>query len=690
MNADFLKPALGRLAARLATDEDATLLAQLQTLNLVAATLSPATPAPAAAPARPAAPVRQFGIWDLQPDGSLVRSRKAYADWRYWADLPTIPAKSAKRRIVYLGESVARGYLYDPALTPAQFLAASLDGADGVEVIDAARTDLRPKDLLDLLRRVPVLQPDAIVVFAGNNWHYGEMLSPTDLIALADAAAGGPAAMRQVFLRHHLRHVARTVMGALAQMTKTFGIPVVFVIPGFNLADWIDDAPLPYLGAEPNTRWEALRTEALAALEAEHYAAVEALAHQMLALDAGLSPLPHRLLGRACAAAGRKEEAQRHFQAAADALCGLPYASAPRCPGVLQDALRTEARAAGVAIVDVPQLLSAAESIPGKQWFMDYCHHSAEGLARVLSRVAETLAPAVPGLSLRADRPTRYSVGASDAAMAHFLAAIHNSQFNQPEGILEYHCLRALELDPGIAKVMQAFLTFRTTAGHDWLHASFRTFCGYSNAQRYMFKDAPHKSDKRLTFGLYRAISHALRESAAPEPVAAPLLEPAPAEAARRGEPLDLLLPAHRLRSAWGQEDAAAFFVAHEPVSEFWLLRDRSAGLSLQLCCRIVGPERTLTVTVDGVAAGRATVGSRWTKVAFEVPPGAAASRIAIAWPPLAAGAGPAPHAIQSALERGALPDVFPVYGSIFEFVARPHSNQPARRLAQTAAAEAR
>jgi hypothetical protein len=44
-----------------------------------------------------------------------------------------------------IGESVARGYLYDPQFTPAMALEAILQaqlGHNAVEVIDLARTDL--------------------------------------------------------------------------------------------------------------------------------------------------------------------------------------------------------------------------------------------------------------------------------------------------------------------------------------------------------------------------------------------------------------------------------------------------------------------------------------------------------------------------------------------------------------------
>src|SRR5215831_13454335 len=67
----------------------------------------------------------RVGIWEKkQEDGRsvFVRSREVMKDWNFWANLGRIEPKSAKRRVLLLGESVARGYLYDPVYTPAMVL----------------------------------------------------------------------------------------------------------------------------------------------------------------------------------------------------------------------------------------------------------------------------------------------------------------------------------------------------------------------------------------------------------------------------------------------------------------------------------------------------------------------------------------------------------------------------------------
>lgn len=672
MDSKPLKASLNRLAQRLTTPEGGAVLAQLQALAMMASAARAPGSAGAgkASPAATASAEPRIGIWEgkAHADGTrFVRSPRQQADWRFWADTEALPPKSERRRVLFFGESVARGYFFDPALTPARFLEQSLSSATGCEVIDLARTDLRPAELMTLIKAAPALQPDALVVYAGNNWHYGGMLAPADMLVLAEAVADGAAALRDAFLRSYPRSLARQVVQTLASTSAALKIPAVLVIPGFNLADWIDDAPLPLLPGDGNRRWEALRSEAEQALGGERYPELESIARQMIALDGALSPTSQVLLARACAGQGRFAAARDALQAACDAICGLPCPSSPRCPRALQEALRGAAHEAGIAVVDVPELLAARDQLPGRRWFMDYCHHSAEGLAAVVDGIAHTLARVVPGLSVASGRATRFEVGASDAAMAHFLAAIHNSHFNQPPRVLEHHCARALELDPAIGPVMQAFLRFRTLPGHDWLHDAFADFCEYASARRYVFRDAPHKNDKRLTYSLHRAITHALREASVAE-TSPPPRPPAPLAT------LDLLQPAHWLRSTWGHDEHAAFVTAREPATEFWFLRPEPCAYSLLLCCRVPGgaEARSVRILVNGVLRGEARVGRDWTNVALHLPPDPAAVRITIAWPELVADHRATMTRAQQRIECGAKPDVYPRYGEIFQLTASP------------------
>src|ERR1043165_6459050 len=64
----------------------------------------------------------RVGIWEATNEAggrSFVRVNTG-EPWHLWANVQKIPPKGPRRRIVLLGESAARGYLYSPRFTPAQ------------------------------------------------------------------------------------------------------------------------------------------------------------------------------------------------------------------------------------------------------------------------------------------------------------------------------------------------------------------------------------------------------------------------------------------------------------------------------------------------------------------------------------------------------------------------------------------
>ena len=65
----------------------------------------------------------------------------------------------------------------------------------------------------------------------------------------------------------------------------------------------------------------------------------------------------------------------------------------PRCPHSVQQVLRAKAREHGFALVDLPAILgeSAESSLPDSQFFLDYCHLSAEGVEFSMQAVAERI-----------------------------------------------------------------------------------------------------------------------------------------------------------------------------------------------------------------------------------------------------------------------------------------------------------
>ena len=81
----------------------------------------------ASEPGVPPKQSKQIGLWERKTENgktSFVRGLNTMDTWHFWANVGRIEAKGTKLRVLFIGESVARGYLYDPSFTPAMALAA--------------------------------------------------------------------------------------------------------------------------------------------------------------------------------------------------------------------------------------------------------------------------------------------------------------------------------------------------------------------------------------------------------------------------------------------------------------------------------------------------------------------------------------------------------------------------------------
>src|SRR5215213_6517312 len=236
----------------------------------------------------------RVGIWEAKDEASgrsFVRVDTG-EPWHLWANLQEIPAKGLARRVVLIGESVARGYLYHPHFTPALALQKMMDAACGpaeIEVVDLARSDLVHEQLRELIPQALHLEPDALVIFAGNNWF---PLIKTDDERLLDmvSAFRATGSWRDVkeSCESFLITNTRKTLRLLEEVARERGIPVVFVLPEFNLADWRTeyDCP-PLLTSEETGAWLRAKDEAEQLLKDSDWEKAERLGERLLQLDQG-------------------------------------------------------------------------------------------------------------------------------------------------------------------------------------------------------------------------------------------------------------------------------------------------------------------------------------------------------------------------------------------------------------------
>jgi hypothetical protein len=626
---DLLSRSTRQLAETLASDEGALTLARMQRLALAAARVPPAE--------RPDGGLR-LGIWDpiARDDGAIEFARAAdtSGEWRYWADIDRIPRKIGPR-VVLVGESVARAYLFDPAVTLAGMLQQSL----GVEVVDLARTDLVAPQLPPLFDALPALEPDAVVLFAGNNWS-SVLLELEDLDTLSRAIReGGFTRCRAMFVDTLIRGRARATLEQIADRLEN--TPLVVVVPEFNLLDWRSEPGVVVPVVADVERWLALAAERRAA--------------EMIAIDDGASPVSQQIAAAQALERNDVAEARQHLEAARDALCGLMVSHSPRCPRVVQDELRAAADRPGVRLVDLPRLFGP---LPDRHLFLDYCHLTGEGLQRATAAIADALAPILnvaPGVP--AETEPRI------AARAHLLAAVHNAHYGQPAEIVGYHARRANQLDPGIRGLMAAVAEMVCRNVQPWLTRAWEVLRTEPQVWRYLGAPEIQRAPRVVDV----ALADALAEAADLGGLVDQLLVEESASI-----PLDLLAPRHRaatFREAVGQGigPQLGFVRVTAPTSRFLVVRPVAQELTGRITLRASG---RVSVIVNDVRVAEIPGQADWETCQVRLPLTAGRNVVELRWPPPAAEIEPALERAARRMERALYPEPLAAFGELHGFTA--------------------
>ncbi|HEY3571710.1 MAG TPA: hypothetical protein VGP73_27530 [Thermoanaerobaculia bacterium] len=634
-------------------------------------------------------------VWirpDPQPLGDHFAATKELR--RKKAELPL--------RVAFFGESVAAGYLYAPHVTPAQVLERHLrtvGGESHFEVIDLARTNETLGGLAETVRASLQINPDVLVLFAGNNWNLLETpevspYAPSVLArqhygqALREDGIAGPVRMAE----ERLRETANAALGAISEIAWAVGIPVVVVIPEINLIDWETRQPPVWLDGDGTARWHDLYAKTIEKLDHNDFRGALENAQELVNLDGCSSSW--RLLARAHLELGDHEAARQACLAEIDAAryATLAFLSAPQATTQARDLLREASRRHGFIPVDLRDAFTeytaahTGSDLPDRRLFLDYCHLTLEGIHVAMAAVAAE----VLNLSGMIDEPQDWqrllprlsapSISPEAEATTRFGAALHTAHRLLPTGskrpILEHWCEAALDASPGIAETMLDLIAARCAPIPAVLTAA---------QQRNL------ASPYRLT------LQHGWRW----DHLDADLIEAIRAVLERRGRPagetIDRLLLEHLAIREEGTELLDPIYL-WEPLERFYpevmdfadltrraTLRSPWPETSFCLICdgeRDVDLEATLRVpvagavgiAVDGRGLGMVEAAERWTKVAFRIDRKdlrRGLSRLTLRWPLLVQDGKSALAAAVERLEVGVVADLHPVFGEVFSVVAR-------------------
>src|SRR5262249_27140482 len=322
---------------------------------------------------------RRIGIWEAcEQDGELWFVRRNERDaFGLWARCERISSKSSRTRVVLLGESVARGFPYDPHYNCATALQQALSKSfgDDVEVVDLARNGALCSQVLEVAESAVALHPDAYVVFAGNNWLVPHGLGLAEVAEILKTGGGWKGV--QALVRDQVRAGVSKLARLLGRLSREQMIPIIFVIPEFNV-DWRAHFgwEAPILSYEERHRWRSLLAEAQSALGRFEFARAAALAREMTGIDEGVSPVALEIQAEAERALGHTENARLLMDLACNSNLYLPVPKESRCNPVLRDILREELPVHGVTVADFPAVCREflGDALPDYRIFLDFCH----------------------------------------------------------------------------------------------------------------------------------------------------------------------------------------------------------------------------------------------------------------------------------------------------------------------------
>ena len=642
--------------------------------------LSTTQPNPGAEKPEAAGKIR-VGTWEAVDEAqgrSFVRVETG-DPWYFWANVQKIPPKGARLRIVLVGESVARGLLYDPQFNPALALQAMMNvacGASEIEVIDLARTDLSHKPLQDLVNSALHLEPDALVVFSGNNWHPLAGATENELLDMAAALreAGSWRAIKESG-ESSLIAKAKETLRYLGKIAYERRIPVVFVLPEFNLADWRTECDCPpLLNPDDTAAWLDARDEAEQLLQGNQWEKAEALGQRLIELDEGTTSAGPNILAELSGRRGDREAAKAFLEMARDAAICWPFRLAPRCFSVTQRTIRERGAAEGVRVVDLPRKFTRylGGEAAGRSLFLDYCHLSLEGITLAMAHTAETLVQLLnyPYKSWKELAQIDMKVGPRLKAEAHLLGAVHNANWGQGIKIVRHHVRKALEYDREIARMMQLFLDFHVRPVPSSVCRSFAELCELESvaAVNLLYNDLVNR--KFLNTTLVTAMVEALEEVGIP--TRSELQSLVAKEHGVNNRVVNLV---HALYSTGSYarplvDQRPEFYQATARNTTFPFVCDKPEPLNLVITVKVpdAAPDQTIALRINGAPLSELPATKHWATTTVTAPANllhAGLNEVEICWPMTAWSREKQREHIAESLEAGEPAEVTPIFGLI-------------------------
>ncbi|MGV8001661.1 hypothetical protein QPK14_05805 [Photorhabdus temperata subsp. temperata] len=389
-----------------------------------------------------------IGTWHpAKIDGEITFIRREQSDSIFWESSRQklmVGKAAGVKRVCLIGESAALGMFFSPHTTPAKTLAHLLNQHSNIEweIIDLARSCMNAGGLLETCKASLQLQPDYVIILAGNNW-FSDVLFEHDAPlerrknyanVLANSGPNGIA----VEYREKLEENAEILINKIEVISRESSAEFIFALPASNYADWERKTPLHWLGHGKTAEWYELYRNASQAIMNRQYVEALALGLNMIDIDGGIAATSNRIVANSLIALNRAEEAKSYL----DAECSysLMYdivTSFPGTPSFVKE--RIIQQNVGIKIIDLEYYFSKylGTSVLDDSLFVDYCHMTPEGFKIAMAPIAEWLMnygkdKPDANWEVMARKTIELDVSSYDLAVSYFYIALYNSHINRP------------------------------------------------------------------------------------------------------------------------------------------------------------------------------------------------------------------------------------------------------------------
>ncbi len=432
-----------------------------------------------------------YAIWNMDKtaDGECIwkiRDNLTLREKHSWK----IQELSSKRkdlnckRILLFGGSAAAsfGYWGEFSIASAIEHALNSQGEEKYEVIDLACVNALWENCIETFHHSLSLKPDMVLFFAGNNEAktlirrlrgrqlsylpssngalFLETLEPKEMVSVLNAC----------YEEHMSFEAERTI-----KMAKDAEVDIHFVIPAFNLSDWVGPEKIPFNlhGAQLNA-WLELKTKARKQAENKAYEELIVSCNQLTHLDGGLCQWPFLQKANALEAMGDYSEAQHYYELARDSGLAPFIKGNPQITEKARGALRKTYAKHEISYTDLATL-TEQDQLAGRNYFIDYCHLNHSGITllsnAVVGKIIQTLSVKNQKESALIElEQANYSrnghsesndlsfaplpISNEEIGLGAWVAAIHNYHHGQPKEIVRYWLEKSLENFPELDKIL--------------------------------------------------------------------------------------------------------------------------------------------------------------------------------------------------------------------------------------------